>query len=49
MAELGVFLLEKAKALPTLRAEKLKEELNDIQNMLDDMRKLIFMSKIQIK
>jgi hypothetical protein len=49
MAELGIFLLEKAKALPTLRDEKLKEELNDIQNMLDDMRKLIFMSKIQIK
>jgi len=49
MAELGVLLLEKTNSLPALRDEKLKEELSDIQNKLDDMRKLLFMIKIQIK
>ncbi|MDH4233089.1 MAG: hypothetical protein OEW04_13815 [Nitrospirota bacterium] len=49
MAELGVFLLQKTNSLLLLRDEKLKDELDDIQNKLDDMRKLIFVSKIQIK
>lgn len=49
MAELGVFLLEKTKILPALQNEKLKEELIEIQNKLDDMRKTVFACKILVK
>ncbi len=46
MAELGILLLEKAKKLPDLEGAKKKEELIDLQNKLDDLRKLIFANKI---
>ena len=49
LAELGVFLLERTKKLPVLRDDKLKEELIEIQNQLDDLRKAIFACKLQIK
>ncbi|MEW6109676.1 MAG: hypothetical protein AB1632_10985 [Nitrospirota bacterium] len=49
MAELGVLLLEKAKILQDLRGEKLKLELIEIQNKVDDLRKFIFSCKIQAK
>ena len=49
MAELGVFLLERAKILTTLHDEELKGELIEIQNKLDDMRKAVFAGKIHIK
>ncbi len=46
MAELGVLLLEKAKRLPDLENERKKEELIDLQNRMDDLRKSIFTEKI---
>lgn len=49
IAELGVLLLEKAGKLPGLKGEKLREELIEIQNKVDDLRKSIFANKIQIK
>lgn len=49
IAELGVLLLEKAGKLPQLKGEKLREELIELQNKVDDLRKSIFANKIQIK
>ncbi len=49
MSELGVFLLERAKVLPDMRNDKLKAEFIEIQNKLDDMRKVLFSSKLNIK
>ncbi len=49
IAELGVLLLEKAGKLPDLKGEKLREELIELQNKVDDLRKSIFANKIQIK
>lgn len=46
MAELGVLLLEKAKRLPELEEKKLREELIEVQNKLDDLRKAIFANKM---
>ena len=46
MAELGVLLLEKAKRLPDLGNARKKEELIDLQNKMDDLRKSIFANKI---
>ena len=47
MAELGVLLLEKARRLPDLDDAKKREELIELQNKLDDLRKSIFTSKIK--
>ena len=47
MAELGVLLLEKARRLPDLDDAKKREELIELQNKLDDLRKAIFTSKIK--
>jgi len=49
IAELGVLLLEKAGKLPGLKGEKLREELIELQNKVDDLRKSVFANKIQIK
>jgi hypothetical protein len=49
IAELGVLFLEKAKKLPDLNGEKLREELIEIQNKIDDLRKSIFSNKLQVK
>jgi len=49
MAELGVFLLERTRILPTLQNDKLKAELIEIQNKLDDLRKTLFAGKILVK
>ncbi|MDP2167477.1 MAG: hypothetical protein Q8J64_04000 [Thermodesulfovibrionales bacterium] len=49
IAELGVLLLSKVNSLKTQRGERLREELNDIQNKLDDLRKSIFYSKGKIQ
>lgn len=46
MAELGVLLLEKAKRLPDMEQVRKKEELIDLQNKMDDLRKSIFSLKI---
>jgi hypothetical protein len=46
MAELGVLLLEKARRLPDLEDARRKEELIDLQNKMDDLRKSIFTKKI---
>ena len=46
MAELGVLLLEKAHRLPDLEDAKVREELIEVQNKLDDLRKGIFANKI---
>jgi len=49
MAELGVLLLEKAKKLPELERTERREELIELQNKIDDLRKSIFANKIIIK
>lgn len=49
VAELGVFLLEKSKLIQHSDNDKLKEELIEIQNKIDDMRKTIFANKLLIK
>lgn len=46
IAELGVLLLEKSKRFPDLDNGSLREELIEIQNKLDDLRKSIFANKI---
>jgi hypothetical protein len=46
MAELGVLLLEKAKRLPELENAKKREELIELQNKIDDLRKSIFANKV---
>jgi hypothetical protein len=47
IAELGVLLLEKAKVIQGLgfNEERLKEELIEIQNKIDDLRKSVFSIK----
>ncbi|MDA8433483.1 MAG: hypothetical protein M0Z60_11060 [Nitrospiraceae bacterium] len=49
MAELGVLLLEKARRLPGLDDAKTREELIEVQNKLDDLRKAIFANKVQLR
>ena len=49
LAELGILLLEKAKIIPDLQGDKLRETLIEIQNKVDDLRTSIFTNKIQIK
>ena len=45
VAELGAFLLEKAKKLQEVKGDNFREELIDVQNKVDDMRKCIFANK----
>ncbi len=45
IAELGIFLLSKVNTLKKLNGGELREELNEIQNKLDDLRKAVFSSK----
>ncbi len=45
MAELGVLLLEKAKKISELDNGEVREELNEIQNKLDDLRRAVFANK----
>ncbi|OGW29445.1 MAG: hypothetical protein A2X59_11110 [Nitrospirae bacterium GWC2_42_7] len=49
IAELGVLLLEKAKVIQGigLSEERLKEELFEIQNKIDDLRKSVFSIKLK--
>jgi hypothetical protein len=47
MAELGVMLLEVAQRFPDLTGQRSKEELIEVQQKLDDLRKSIFTSKIK--
>jgi hypothetical protein len=49
LAELGVLLLEKAKIFQQSDNSKLKEELIELQNKIDDMRKTLFANKLLIK
>jgi hypothetical protein len=49
MAELGVMLLEVAGRFPGLNDQRGKEELIDVQQKLDDLRKAIFTNKIKTK
>ncbi len=46
VAELGVLLLEESRKLAGLREEKLRAELIEIQNKMDDLRKSVFSLKI---
>lgn len=46
MAELGVLLLEKAKRLSEIGNDRTREELVEVQNKLDDLRKVVFANKI---
>lgn len=47
IAELGVLFLEKSHKLASSRDERFREELIEIQNKIDDLRKSIFNSKRQ--
>lgn len=49
IAELGVLLLEKSRRLSELDNGSLRNELIEMQNKLDDLRKCLFTSKISIK
>jgi len=49
LAELGVLLLEKTKIIQNSDSNKLKEELIELQNKIDDMRKTLFANKLLIK
>jgi hypothetical protein len=49
LAELGVLLLEKSKSIEHCRDEKLREELIELQNKIDDMRKTLFSNKLLVK
>ncbi|MBI5846420.1 MAG: hypothetical protein HZB31_00430 [Nitrospirae bacterium] len=49
LAELGVLLLEKAKIMQHSGNGKLKDEVIELQNKIDDMRKTLFASKLLIK
>lgn len=47
IAELGAFLLSRAPHINDLSGDRLREELNDIQQKIDDMRKAIFSNKLK--
>ena len=49
LAELGVLLLEKAKTIEHADNNRLKEEVVELQNKIDDMRKTLFANKLLIK
>jgi hypothetical protein len=49
LAELGVFLLEKSRAMQKVRDECLRQELIEIQNKVDDMRRTLFANKLLLK
>ncbi len=49
LAELGVLLLEKSKIIENSGNTRLKEELIELQNKVDDMRKTLFSNKLLIK
>ncbi|MBI5073639.1 MAG: hypothetical protein HZB62_00470 [Nitrospirae bacterium] len=49
LAELGVLLLEKSKVIENSGNSRLKEEVIELQNKIDDMRKTLFASKLLIK
>ncbi|GAB4483209.1 MAG: hypothetical protein OHK006_03500 [Thermodesulfovibrionales bacterium] len=46
IAELGVFLLEKARTIETASPQALKTELIEIQQKIDDLRKDVFNNKL---
>lgn len=49
LAELGVLMLEKSKIIENSGNSRLKEELIELQNKIDDMRKTLFANKLLIK
>ncbi len=48
IAELGVLFLEKSHKLDSLTDERFREELIEIQNKIDDLRKSIFNGKAHL-
>lgn len=49
IAELGVFLLSRMPRITELKDDRLRKELNEIQQKIDDLRKAIFSNKLKIK
>jgi hypothetical protein len=49
LAEMGVFLLEKSTTIRKARDEGLRQELIEIQNKVDDMRRTLFANKLLLK
>jgi cob(I)alamin adenosyltransferase len=47
MAELGVYLLSKTNRVKELDGDRLREQLNEIQQKIDDLRKAIFANKLK--
>jgi len=47
MAELGVYLLSKINRVKELNGDRLRVELNEIQQKVDDLRKAIFANKLK--
>ncbi len=47
IAELGILLLTKASKVAELHGDRLREELNEIQQKIDDTRKAIFSNKLK--
>ena len=49
LAELGILLLEKSQAVQTVQDDALKQELIEIQNKVDDLRKTLFANKLLVR
>jgi hypothetical protein len=44
-AELGIYLLASSKRISTLKGKRLTVKLDEIQNKVDDFRKVLFKKK----
>jgi len=45
-AELGIYLLSSSKKISTLKGKRLMVKLDEIQDKVDDFRKVIFRKKL---
>jgi hypothetical protein len=45
-AELGIYLLASSKRISTLKGKRLRVKLDEIQNKVDDFRKVVFKKKL---
>jgi hypothetical protein len=45
-AELGIYLLASSKRISTLKGKRLRVKLDEIQDKVDDFRKVVFKKKL---
>lgn len=48
VAELGIYLIASSKRIATLKGKRLSVKLDEVQNKVDDFRKVIFEKKKQL-